>query len=402
MITTLLLLLLSGGPVMAATGDIEHLGGAVTYESPAGPTSSGATTSNVRVSGSALQRGDGRVDITVVMRPITSAEVLSVEAFEGADPANNFPLSFSSYDASTSTVTWTGQFCGPGSTSCPIGDLLDDEDLYFEVITLADGEFVGRLNVPGSSYLNPVGGGSLFLADIDGRFELLANNAVAYDVGVFPIPITGGGGPKLELFDGDPNQGAMLVDRLKPKAGGPGDPLLWSGETKVLIDPELDRFNRNLWFARLTTGSGAIYDFRVTKGILNKDRDWLSSVYGGHQGLYIDAGPKYSSAFYLIVSGTSGSAAQVLPSFKGSPLGLPVAPDALFFSTLANPAASPVLKSFGVLDPGGRADTSFFIPAGGLQIGSTIEVTHSAIIISPTGVVEEFSAPVTCEIRPFS
>ncbi|TAJ23353.1 MAG: hypothetical protein EPO68_03335 [Planctomycetota bacterium] len=98
----------------------------------------------------------------------------------------------------------------------------------------------------------------------------------------------------------------------------------------------------------------------------------------GAQSLALSAGSVHAGRAYLLLGSTTGTA----PPLAIDGLALPLALDAYFAFTLANPNKPPLSSSFGVLDAAGAAQATVQVPPGTSAALAGLHLWHASVVIA--------------------
>lgn len=144
---------------------------------------------------------------------------------------------------------------------------------------------------------------------------------------------------------------------------------------------ELDTSDQIVWeyFNQLPSPTALVFQVSYVERTLWSDASSVSVSGGGAIDFDLVAGSANAGDFYVLLGSFSGTAPGLI--LDGNVL--PLAVDAYFAYTLANPNAPPFAGSLGVLDGSGNASASFTLPAGsnGALVG--IEAHHACVVLDP-------------------
>jgi hypothetical protein len=147
-----------------------------------------------------------------------------------------------------------------------------------------------------------------------------------------------------------------------------------------------------------TSFPGRVHLFSFAGGAhLEGDAEALSNATGGVQTLQLGACPSHAGDFYLLVGSVSGTE----PSIPLGPVTVPLVADTYLLYTVANPNSALLPSSLGVLDPWGRAVTSFVLPANTSAALTGLTAHHAYVVLDATTfAVELASNPVPVLLGP--
>jgi hypothetical protein len=126
------------------------------------------------------------------------------------------------------------------------------------------------------------------------------------------------------------------------------------------------------------------------------DRPWISAAQGGKQVLGLHAGAAHGNQLYVVVGSATGTA----PGLSLDGVAVPLNLDSYTLLTLNSLNKAPFGKTFGLLDPQGRATATIELEAG--QLGASVAGAkfHHAYVALSGGAVVLASNPTSIEIRP--
>ena len=107
----------------------------------------------------------------------------------------------------------------------------------------------------------------------------------------------------------------------------------------------------------------------------------LSRTSAGTQALALDFGTAQANRGYLILGSLSGTA----PGFALDGQLVSLVPDAYLLYTVQAAGLPPLLGGVGMLDPQGRAQASFTLPAGLPPSVVGLSIWHAALVYEPSG-----------------
>lgn len=148
--------------------------------------------------------------------------------------------------------------------------------------------------------------------------------------------------------------------------------------------------------ARIAFSSAVVDDFLfVTQGdciqgwTLCGDKHLLSISQGDKQVLTLDAGQQHAFKSYFLLASASGTTPGI--QLDGAHV-LPLNMDSLLLHTRVAPNTMPLARSFGLLDIQGRAQATFYVPAGSTMFtpGTTV---HLSYLVRGVGGFDHISKP---------
>jgi hypothetical protein len=150
--------------------------------------------------------------------------------------------------------------------------------------------------------------------------------------------------------------------------------------------------------AESTTFPGKVHLSSFSGGAhLDGSASTLSNIDGGVQTLQLGACPSHAGDFYLLVGSVSGTE----PSIPLGQVTVPLVADTYLLYTVANPNSALLPGSLGVLDPWGRAVTSFVLPANTSAALTGLTAHHAYVVLDATTfAVELASNPVPVLLGP--
>jgi hypothetical protein len=130
--------------------------------------------------------------------------------------------------------------------------------------------------------------------------------------------------------------------------------------------------------------------------VFDAEPDHLSLTSGGASLLRVNASAAHAGEFYLVLGSLGGTS----PGLEFGPHVVGLNPDTYFGYTLSAPNQPPLANSLGLLSAGGKAVSTFTLPALADPTLAGLVVAHAVIVLDAALAVSVVGSPATITLLP--